>query len=323
MSALETIESFITLFDGRTDAYGAWSGGMVSCTVNPQDRQPIQDHLDDGPYIGVYPVTDDNTTGWGCIDLDGKDHLVALDEEMGVAQPYDWTLMWRIATELQDVLAYKEVTSWIERTANGIHLWVFAEERVAAETMRHALLVACQVAQYKPKEVNPKQTSVSAEKPLGNYVRLPYYGALKLDSDDMPRDRFVVDEDGRPLSVREFSRLAMASRTPVSKLEAMSTMYAPPASAGTSSVSVDAATDEAFRMLEPILPPVVAMIFADGPLGDRSNAMVKVALILRDGGWTPQSTFVVLKALDERLGKFVGRPDQDERLLDIISKVAL
>lgn len=306
----ETVENFIDLFHGRYDYYGAWSGGAVLNAYYSDVEGPyipMKDHLKDGPFLGVYPVTDDNTTGWGCVDIDGKDH------------GGDWEAMWRLAATLQDVLYYKDVDAWLERTANGIHVWVFAEERLPAETMRHALLVACEVAEYKPKEVNPKQAHVSADKPLGNYVRLPYYGALVKGT---PSDRFVIDEDGRPMDVATWSRTAMGCRTPLRVLAHMATMYAPPEVKNTS-VLTDAATEEAFRLIEPLLPPVVSMIFRDGPLEDRSTAMVKTCVILRDEGWRAQSVFIVLKALDARLGKFVGRPDQDDRLLDIIQKVGL
>ena len=322
---MTVVDDFVELFSGRYDAYGSWTGGMVPNpnwpyqSTNGDPRDFIKDHLDHGPYIGIYPVTDDNLTGWGCIDIDGKNHTDA--DGIG-----DWSAMWTIVAELQDVLAYKDCDSWIERTVHGFHLWVFAVERVPAATMRRALQVACQVALYDPKEVNPKSEFVDASKPYGNYVRLPYYGVLADTLDPRgrtnPPDRFIVDTDGVPLTLEQFSRAATGSRVSVETLESMSTLYAPP-EVKASSVLTDAATEDAFRMIEPILPPVVKMIFADGPLGDRSSAMVKTCVILRDEGWQAQAVFVVLKALDARLGKFVGRPDQDDRLLDIVSKVGL
>lgn len=318
MSSLETVDNFVALFKGRTDAYGSWSGGMVKAEpVDPTGHADfLVDHLYDGPYIGVYPTTDDNLVGWGCIDIDGKDFPVNDDGY----PPCDWTLMWQIVSELQDVLYYKDCDSWIERTANGIHLWVFAEQRLPAETMRHALLVACQVAEYKPKEVNPKQLHVSADKRYGNYVRLPYYGALKGGA---PKDRFIVDADGVPMTVGNFSRAAMGSRVPVGTLEHMATLYAPPETKH-SSVLPDAATEEAFEMLRPILPPVVEMMTTYGPKGDRSAALVRAAVILKDDGWQAQAVFTVLRALDRLVfRKFADRIDPDGPLLDIMAKVGL
>lgn len=319
---IDTADLFIDLFEGRTDAYGHWDGGMVPNT----DTQycpyvPMSDHLFDGPFVGVYPVTDDNTTGWGCIDIDGKGHTYTRHfhndrDETEVS----WDEMWEIAAELQDVLAYKQVTSWLERTAHGIHVWVFAEQRLPAATMRHALLVACDVAEYKPKEVNPKQVSVSADKPLGNYVRCPYPGAL---SKGTPDSRFVIDEDGRPLTVQQFCRTAMGSRVPVTTLEAMSALYVEPETRSTN-VDLDAANDTEFAMLRPILPVVVEMMFTDGAIGDRSATLVRAAAILKDDGWLAQAAFCVLRALDRLvLRKFADRPDPDGPLLKIIETVGL
>lgn len=150
-------------------------------------------------------------------------------------------------------------------------------------------------------------------------MRLPYYGALAAGT---PKDRFVVDEDGLPMDVHHFSRTAMGSRNPVGTLEDMATMYAPPPTI--TSVSFDQATEEAFRQLEPILPPVVELIFRDGPLdGRRGKAYVKVALLLRDDGWQAQAIYTVVRALDSRLGKFVDRPDRETYLLGVLESAGV
>lgn len=317
----QTVEEFIALFQGRTDAYGAWEGYQTK--IEPRfGHLAMRNHLHDGPYIGVYCITPDNHTRWGCIDLDGKDFPVTSIDNDGRAgaSATDWDRMWTLAALLQDVLAYKDITSWLERTKNGIHVWVFVDEPVLAATMRHALLVACEVADYKPKEVNPKQTELTEAKPYGNFVRLPYYGAL---ANGTPPDRFVVDEDGMPLTVEGFCRSAIGSRNPVALLESLAELYEPPVPLQVN-VELSEATAAQFAILEPILPPLVKVIFEEGPLnGDRSGALVKTAILLRNDGWRAQAAFTVLMALDERLGKFVGRPDREEKLLEIIEKVEL
>jgi len=421
-----TMHNFITLFAGRLDVYGGWEGFQTKL-ANPC-VEPMKEHLHHGPYIGVYCIDVDNHTRWGCIDIDGKDFA-------SPDQGHDWDRMWTLAALLQDVLNYKDITSWLERTKNGIHVWVFAEVPVLAATMRRALMVACEVADYKPKEVNPKAEGVGfvheyhcpngpllasrspggrrllqhpspeeegqpdsaheagddgpgrrtasdvggwsgdtawpvsgaawneaalgvggspqggRDRPtgaassldgrattgadqrmpgcgsgcretgtaFGNFVRLPYYGALV---NGTPPDRFVVDEDGRPMDVHEFSRSALGSRNPVALLEALADLYVPPSPKVT--LELSAATHEQFTLLEPLLPPLVKVIFEEGPLnGDRSGALVKTAILLRNDGWRAQAAFTVLMALDERLGKFVGRPDREEQLLKIIEKVEM
>lgn len=308
------LADFVTLFEGRRDVYGSWDGPQVA---NGGDYRFMFDHLGDGPYVGVYPLTDDNTVGWGCIDIDGKDFTDPDNNYPPVLWP--WEAMWQIAGDLQDALAYKDCRAWTEKTKNGIHVWVFASERVPATVMRYALLAACDVANYKPKEVNPKQVEVSETKRYGNFVRLPYYGALKT----MPSDRFVVDEDG-PMTLETFTRTALTCRTSLTVLASMATCYAPPiANVASVDTSADTQSREAtFRMLAPILPPVVNLMFENGPLGDRSSALVKAALILRDEGWRPQAVFTVVDALDRRLGKFANLDPmvREMRLLDIVEK---
>lgn len=324
MTDNETVDNFITLFGGRTDAYGSWAGGCIQYD-GWQINTPLALHLQQGPFVGVYPLTDDNTVGWGCIDLDGKDFpSTGIDGE----PPVDWTKLWATAAEVQDTLAYKGVRSWLERTKNGIHIWVFAAERVQAAVMRNALLVACEVANYKPKEVNPKQCHVSADKPLGNYVRLCYPGALKARSDAThPHglvDRFVVDEDGQPMTVQDFCVSALHNRTDVRLLEAMSDLYVAPKASQLTAVELDEATEDAFVVLQPILPPVVKLMFEEGPKGDRSSALVRAAVIMRDDHWNAQAAFTVLRALDRLvLRKFADRTDPDKPLLDILERIGL
>jgi hypothetical protein len=103
----------------------------------------------------------------------------------------------------------------------------------------------------------------------------------------------------------------------------MAALYVEPETRG-SSLQLDEATDEDFEMLRPFLPVVVEMMFADGPKGDRSSALVRAAAILKDDGWRGQAVFTVLRALDRRvLRKFADRADPDGPLLSIVEKVGL
>ena len=269
-------------------------------------------------YIGVYCQTDDNHVNWGCVDIDGKDfenkHPQSIDDAFDDNyNGHDWDAMWSVAGQLHEALDYKRCTAWTERTTNGIHVWVFPEQPVLAVTMRRALLAACTVIGYQPKEVNPKQETLNPDKPFGNYVRLPYYGAL---ANGTPIDRFVIDEDG-PMTVEEFTRTATTHRTPIATLEAMAALYTPPAPKVVD-VAAAESTAQAFQMLVPILPNLVNHIFAEGALGDRSNTLVKVALELRSHGWRAQAVYIVIDALDQKLGKFVDRDDREEQLLRLV-----
>lgn len=323
MTDNEIIEQYSHLFQGRYDAHGSWSGGKLDGPPN------FAQHLADGPHVGVYCVLDDNTCWWGCVDIDGKDmpldcdtcnntrKLDDLDNDGATISCdyclWDWDAMWEIAGNLVEALNYKNCTAHTERTTNGIHVWTFADSPVPAAIMRRALMAACTVIGYDPKEVNPKQEEVNPDKPYGNYVRLPYYGALK----EQPKDRFVLDEDG-PMTLDQFVQAGQGSRNSLEVYSSMADLYTPPA---VTAVDVDTSASD-ISMLVPILPTVVRAIYEDGPLnGDRSWALMKSAVIMRDEGWQAQGMYQVLDAIDMRLGKFVGREDREQQLLAIIEKV--
>jgi len=97
----------------------------------------------------------------------------------------------------------------------------------------------------------------------------------------------------------------------------MAALYTPPAPKVVD-VAAAESTAQAFQMLVPILPNLVNHIFEEGALGDRSNTLVKVALELRSHGWRAQAVYIVIDALDQKLGKFVDRDDREEQLLRIV-----
>jgi len=211
----EIVDAYIKLFRGRGDAIGTWEGGSIRTEL---DRSDFANHLKStyqDEWIGVYPHLGDRGVSWGCIDIDGKDfqkedHTDA--DVLGVNWVHDWARMLTLAHNIQAVLDYKHVYAHIEQTRNGYHLWVFPEAGIVpAAYMRRALMAACKACRYDPKEVNPKQETLNPDKPFGNYVRLPYYGAL---ANGTPIDRFVIDEDG-PMTVEEFTRTATTHRTSV------------------------------------------------------------------------------------------------------------
>jgi len=291
------VAEFKDLFAGNQAAYGSWAGG---CVKESPTITHFEQHLTYGPFIGTYPAWGERCA-WGCIDIDGTK-----------GNP-DWDALWPIATRLVAALRYKGATPWIERTANGLHVWVFPALDVPAATMRRALLAACAAIDYRPKEVNPKQESVPPGT-YGNYVRLPYYGYLV---DGMPEDRVIVYEDD-DLDLEEFLPLAREQPTSVSSLQQMARLWTPPETADT--LELDAS--QSHVNLVPLLPNLAYTVWTEGPLdGDRSAALVKLVVLLRDDGWTPQATFTMLLAFDMKLGKFTGRDDRMEQLHRIMGMV--
>ncbi|MGA0710169.1 MAG: TOTE conflict system archaeo-eukaryotic primase domain-containing protein [Ilumatobacteraceae bacterium] len=292
----DVVERFTQVFRGRGDAYGSWNGG---CIKQPLTRRQFEQHLGNGPHIGVYPLITDKVS-WGCIDIDGKDF------------DRDWDTMFTLARNLTTMLRVKKVYAHTERTSNGYHLWIFPDAPlVPASHMRRALMAACKAIGYDPKEVNPKQEKAVG---VGNYVRLPYYGAI---TNGTPPDRHFVDTEGTPIDLVEALGIIENSRTHPDDLAHLATLWQPPPrsqTVNTTYTEVDTSwlTGREF------------VCWRDGPAEgyDRSGTLVRLARLMLERGVEPDQVFPILKSADQRWGKFYERPDCDEQLVAIIERMA-
>jgi hypothetical protein len=285
------LSEFIDLFSGRDDAYGSWEGG---CIKQPVRQDLFMSHLLGDIGIGIYPVTPDNHTRWGCSDIDVPD----LDA----------------VRNLQTALAIKQVRTWVERSRRGYHLWLFATEPVPAATMRRCLLSAHQVCEYPAKEVNPKQESVTSG--YGNYVRLPYFGGW----DKQPTERIVLADDETPLSLAEFVTQAHGQRVTPDRIQAVAQLWKPPVSAPTVTRT---GKPMSLGELKYMMSPYTYTILNDGPLegSDRSSTLVRLAARLRSDGLMAAETLTVLLEADKKWGKYHLRENGDAYLEQIVMKV--
>lgn len=298
---------YVTLFRGRGDCYGSWTGG---CIREPLTEQVFEGHLNGTP-IGVYPAF--NLGGvtlcvWGCTDIDKTDDPTA-------------------AIAIRDALGAVGITSWIERTAHGWHVWVFATRLVAAKDMRRMFLAAHQVTGVPAKEVNPKQEHLGPND-VGNYVRLPYpmgWGAA--------RARYVVDSvspvdlaDGAigftdiPLGMREFVTRALNRLTTPTDIARVAAYYREPKQTHIATAAPSQDMGEAARRLD----RVGQIIFRDGPLpeSDRSTTLLRLAHHCREAGLPTEDCRVLLEDADIRWGKFMQRGEKGQlELLKMIGKV--
>ena len=287
------VDGFIQLFRGRGDAYGSWEGG---CIREELTRETFYHHLADGPHIGVYPLVPFKGEWgcvWGCSDIDVDD----LDA----------------ARNLQMAFSVKNIVSWVEKTRKGYHVWVFTDNLVPAATMRRAFLAAHQAINYPAKEVNPKQESAGSG--FGNYVRLPYYGALVT----MPPNRFIMNDNNEPIPLEIFIDLAVHTMATREQLESIASYWKPPQPkrvAGDMPVSADVN----YIVREAGAIPYV--IWRDGPLEgqDRSSALYKLSAKMHEAGTPPAEAFEVLKSADLRWGKFYMRPNGEEELIKIVER---
>lgn len=279
------INRFITLFRGRGDCYGSDEGG---CVRKPLDKEVFTKHLEGSSGIGVYPAVPAKVPFcvWGCSDIDVED-LPA-------------------ARLLQRTLELAGIVSWVERSrSKGYHVWVFASEPVPAETMRRALLVVHQVADYPAKEVNPKQSDVSTHK-VGNYVRLPYLGGLVTT----PSRRVILDENDEPMPLDVFVELAITSRVSAETLEHIASFYKEPVKPKVEynfSDMNDEDLEEALR----VTSSLARVIWKQGPLEgqDRSTALTRLAHVCFRSGISPSMATVIVVDADKRWGKYHARGD--------------
>lgn len=283
----KTIEGFITLFRGRGDAYGSWDGG---CVKSPLTQEQFVKHLEDGPYIGVYPclpVKGETMCVWGCTDID-----------------YDGP---QDAWLLHDALSAVGATSWVEKTRRGYHVWVFCTELIPARDMRRMFLAAHQVTELNPKEVNPKQERLQPTQ-VGNYVRLPYPGGGALG------ERQIVARDNQPLTLDSFVESALDTRLSPELVKKLAGFYSPPKV----EVSGLLPPSETLSEIVRILTPLGRAIFRDGPIEgrDRSTTLAHLAFECKKAMLNPADALRILEDADLRWGKYMTRGASGHRELE-------
>lgn len=285
MDSSATVDMFVELFRGRGDCYGSDDGG---CVRNQLTRDVFASHLGDGPSIGVYPAVPRGTAPaicvWGCSDIDVED----IDS----------------AKLLKRTLESAGVHAWLERSrSKGYHVWVFASEPVPAEDMRRMLLVAHQVADYPAREVNPKQSDVSAHK-VGNYVRLPYPKGML----DTPLRRVILDDDDQPMPLASFLNLVSVRKTSPETIQRIASMYTPPVR---ETVVVDFDVNESLDDALRATSPLARVIWQQGPIGsqDRSTALTRLAHVCFRSDISPSLCMVIVTDADKRWGKYHMRGD--------------
>ncbi len=288
-------ENFIKLFSGRTDAYGTWEGGNIKTEVTSSQ---FSKHLWGQEYIGIYPLMDNSTVNWGCSDIDVNE----IDQ----------------AKNIQLALKMKNITSWIERTVKGYHVWVFATEPTEAWIMRRALLVAHLVAKVPAKEINPKQETASG---YGNYVRLPYPGY----NIEPVKVRYILDNNNNQMSLEDFVADALNNRTPIELLTPLAKMYVQKQqdTQYTKTLNTTSAIATPLEIALASINPYAAKILINGPLegSDRSSILCTLAFSLKESNMPIEEAFGIVITADQRWGKFYNRKDGMERLAKLMEWV--
>jgi len=186
------VEEFKSIFEGLDVAYGQHQSEGKRADGKQEGKSYIVKKLvtDDlwtqhlageGPSLGIIPIMADNTSRWGCIDID--------------TYPIDYRKIINIIRTLQLPLVPCRSKS------GGLHVFLFLKKPIAAKLIRSKLREAAAAIGHADVEVFPKQSTILIEKgDLGNFLNLPYYNAKN-------STRYAYKDDGTAASLLEFIEL--------------------------------------------------------------------------------------------------------------------
>jgi len=308
-------EKMYIIFAGRTDSYGKdvpkgedpAGGGMR--VDEPLTLRLLEGHLKGENGIGVYPTYHDEHgdlwASWGCCDIDTG----------------DWSEAYMLATALKSM----GMVPHIERSrSKGWHIWVFPEAPVKAWQMRRALKVAYAAIELPAKEANPKSEQLKPGQ-VGNYVRLPYKGALKPGGMKNMRQTFMsgwdAKNDGTPLDASDWLYEYDSSfETRLNVIEDWADRWVE--TPRKVIVDLDKLNEPELKSTLSRLPGNLKLFVQNGPVTDRSAGLVALAYQLRSHGYTAKEIYSIIAVADMLWGnKYGDRPDGEKWLIDIVERV--
>jgi len=156
---------FAQLFRCNERSYGAWwPHKMNTIKGHPIPQEAYRAHLEGNIGLGGVAILDDGSCWWGAIDIDThgpKGGTVNLMELASKVEKYRYPLI---------VCRSK---------SGGAHLYVFFAEPTSAALVRPQLGRWAAVLGHPGAEIFPKQSNLDAplggDRPLGNWINLPYY----------------------------------------------------------------------------------------------------------------------------------------------------
>lgn len=309
-------EKMYGIFLGRKDSYGMdvpkdgdpAGGGMR--VDEPLTVKHLERHLRGEIGIGVYPTYHDDQgvlwADWGCCDIDTG----------------DWSEAYMLATALKSM----GMIPHIERSrSKGWHIWIFPDRPVEAWEMRRALKVAYAAIELPAKEANPKSEQLKPGQ-VGNYVRLPYKGALQAGRNEVnQRQCFMVGWDakgeGFPLPMADWLYEYDSSfETPASVIRDWAKRYVEPPRKHI--VDLDKLNEPETAELIRKLPGDLRLFVKNGPANDRSAGLVALGHKLRQQGYSAKEIYSLLTIADQVWGsKYSDRADGEKWLIDIVERV--
>jgi hypothetical protein len=186
---LVVFKKFKSIFEGLDIAYGQHQPSGSRADGKQQGKsymvtKEVTDELwekhlkGEGPSLGIIPIRADNTTKWGCIDID--------------TYPLDHRALINKIRKLDLPLVYCKSKS------GGAHLFLFMQQPIASKLVRSKLTDMAATIGQSDSEVFPKQSGIQIEKgDLGNFLNLPYFNSDK-------SVRYAIKDDATAATLDEF-----------------------------------------------------------------------------------------------------------------------
>jgi len=172
----ETVRLLGDLFVNRRDCFCVQLKHGYSKVDEPLTGDVLRRHVQGEITVGSYQLNKDSCVKWLCFDCDpekltepkatvSKLINVMFDEQQeadGVKRPRIW-----LKAVLVEASRYPD---------QSYHVWILFEPEVHAKAAQWLGIRILELAGLNPKQVEvfPKQTELTADRPFGNFVKLPF-----------------------------------------------------------------------------------------------------------------------------------------------------
>lgn len=204
MQKNEIAEALLQRFQGLETAYGLFhpqdrkkgvkkdgKGQTTRGTVTPM---LWENHITGRAMLGIVPINEDAYCHWGAIDIDDY-NVDLLELEKKIHQ-------------------YVLPLTVIRSKSGGAHLQLYLKDEAPARKVRQTLGDWAVALGHPGVEIFPKQDELAGPEDVGNWLNMPYFGALGNE-----KIQSYAIYKGEPLDVIDFLELAEARAIPGAALE--------------------------------------------------------------------------------------------------------
>jgi hypothetical protein len=194
----EDIDRFLALYKGNPRSFGVFNPNSrthMTTVKSEYTDEHVRSHLEGELGLGMVPILDDGTCWWAALDIDVHGpNKVDVD----------------LSTIEQKVTRSELPLVVCRSKSGGAHCYLFLKEATPVVVVRAMLARWAATLGHPQAEIFPKQVSLDppkgeSERPLGNWINLPYYDADKTE-------RWAID-GGKQVTFEYFLELAEGRRT--------------------------------------------------------------------------------------------------------------